>query len=456
MKIALHKIKDLVFVALIGYLGILAATQTVYGGRFMNLRWVTLSILLFVTGLYWLTTRSRKQSALLLDKSTGILLLYLLSTFLSVVFAENPLFSGFRWASHSMMLIVFLVFLRQNLTFSQVQKILVVLKLIITFLLFLSLLNPAPQTIYDNLEVFRGVMGSANSMGQIAAIGVVIFIHGLLIGRIKLTRYLEGVLACLAMGIVWWSGSRSATITFMTGLGLITYFYRQKIRGKVFWFVLLICLLMVTFPGLFYEAKRFAYKGSDVSMRLSEQIAKSRTKVWSASWEGFEDRPICGWGFGADRSITKDWTVRLTALGTVERDAVNDFLFMLEGCGVVGFGAYLLLIYIVWRQKPTLRQVSILRLKNYSRSNLKGHYFAVNHAHAIFFTLAVSLLVLVQFDNTALSAGNFISVMLWLSVSAAGAMRKEVLFNEFPMYHYLSTGAQRIQKEASVGSWSRY
>ncbi len=241
MKIALHKIRDLVLVALIGYLGILAATQTAYGGRFMNLRWVALSILLVVSGWYWLTIRSRKQSGLILDKTTGILLLYLLSTFLTVVFAENPFFSGFRWTSHAMMLIVFLVFLRQNLSFVQVQKILVVLKMTIGVSLFLSLLDPAPQTIFDNFRVFRGAMGSANTMGQIAAIGVVIFIHGFLIGRNKWIRYLEAALTCIAMGIVWWSGSRSAMIAFITGLGMMTYFYRLKIRGKVFCAVFLIC-----------------------------------------------------------------------------------------------------------------------------------------------------------------------------------------------------------------------
>jgi len=452
MKIALHKNKDLVFVALIGYLGTLAATQTEYGWSLMNLRWVTLSILLFVTGWYWLTVRPQRQSGLSLDKSTGILLLYLLSTLLTVVFAENPFFSGLRWTSHAIMLIVLLVFLRQNLTFSQVQKILIVLKIIIALLLFLSLLNPAPQTIYDNLQVFRGTMSNANTMGQIAAIGVVIYSHSFLIGRNKWIRYLEGGLACVAMGIVWWSGSRSAMIAFLTGLGLISYFYRQKIRGKVFWAILMLCLLMVASTMVSNEAKRFIFKGADDSMRLSEQVTKSRTKVWSSAWEGFEKRPIFGWGFGADSGMTKNWEVKFAAVGTVERDAVNDFLFMLEGCGVVGFGAYLLLIYIAWKQKPTPRQVSILRLKNYSRLNLKGNYLAMNHTHAIMFTLGVSLLVLVQFDNTALSAGNFISVILWLSVGAAGALRKEVLLNEFAMYHYLSTGAQRIQKEAFVAS----
>jgi O-antigen ligase len=444
---------SLVKISFLFYLGTLAITQTVYGGRLMNLRWVTLSILLVVAGWYWLIMRPQRQSGLLLDKSTRILLLYFLSTFFTVIFAENPLFSGSRWASHAMMLIIFLVFLRQNLTMGQIQKILVILKIIIGLLLVFSILNPAPQTIYDDFKVFRGAMANANTMGQIAAIGVVIYFHSFLIARNKRIRYLEAVLACGAIGIVWWTGSRSAMISLMTGIALIFYFYRQRVHRKVFWGIFLFCLVIITFPTLPGEVKRFVSKTGDVPTIFSRGvITKSRSDVWSAAWKGFGDRPVLGWGFGADSSIPKDWTLRLTALGIVERDAVNDFLFMLEGCGVVGFGAYLLLVYIVWRQKPTRRQVSILRLTNYSRLNLKGNYFTMNHAYAIMFTLAVSLLVLVQFDNTALSAGNFISVILWLSVGAAGALRKEFLLNDLAMYHYLSTGAQRIQKEASVAS----
>ena len=452
MKIALHEIRNIVFISLLGYLGTLAVTQTAYGERFMNLRWVALSVLLVASGWYWLNIRQKRQSGISLDKSSAVLLVYLLSTFLTVVFAENPLFSGFRWASHAMMLIVFSIFLRQIMTFIQIEKILLLLKVIIGGLLLLSLLKPAPQTIYNSLQVSSGAFGNANNLGQVAAIGVLIYLHSYLIGKNKRVRYLEAVLACVSMGMVWWSGSRSATIMLVTGIGLITFFYRQKVKGKFWGIIFLIILLVFVFPALPHKVKRFISKSGDPSTRFVTQITKSREEVWSSAWEGFKSRPLSGWGFGADSSITKNWAIKLTSLGTVERDAVNDMLFMLEGCGVIGFGAYLLLVYISWKQKLTSRQISILRQKNYGRLNLKEKYLFLNHTHAIMFTLAMSLLVLFQFDNTALSAGNFISVMLWLSVGAAGALRKEVLSSEIAMHHYLITEAQRIQKEPSISS----
>ena len=126
---------------------------------------------------------------------------------------------------------MFLIFFRQNITLNQVQKILVLLKIIIGVLVFLSLAKPASQTIYDNFQVFRGAMGNANTMGQVAAIGVLIYFHGYLTEKGKRLRYLEAILACVVMAVVWRSSSRSAMITVITGIGLITFFYRQKVRS---------------------------------------------------------------------------------------------------------------------------------------------------------------------------------------------------------------------------------
>jgi O-antigen ligase len=429
---------SIVFVSLIGYLSTLAATQTAYGWGFMDLRWIALVLLGVVSSLHWLIIRSRKGLGLFLDKSSTILLVYFLLTFLTIIEAENPFFSGLRWASHALMLLIFLVFLRQCLNFNQMQKIKFVLKIIIAVLLFLSILNPAKQTIYDKLNVFRGAMGNANTMGQIAAIGVIIYFHSFLIRRDNRLRCLDAILACIAGVVIWLSGSRSAMIMLITGIGLIIFFYRQWMRGRVFWSIFLICLLVVIFPTLLREVKQFIFKSDDISsITLSKQITKTRSPVWSSAWEGFKSRPVFGWGFGADKTISKDWAIKFTALGAVELDAVNDFFFMIEGCGVLGFGAYLLLIFIAWKQKPTPKQVLILRLLNYNQFNLKNHYLSLSHTHVIMFIIAISLLVLVQFDNTALSAGNFISVILWLSVSVSGAIRKDVLSSEIAMYHYL-------------------
>jgi O-antigen ligase len=256
-----------------------------------------------------------------------------------------------------MMLVIFLIFLRQNITVLQPQRILLILKIIIGILLFISLVRPAVQTIYDNLEVFRGAMGNANTMGQIGAIGTLLYFHSYLNERNRWILFQAG-LTCGAAVIVWKSGSR-VRWSLLSGIGLLTLFYQAKMR-KICW-----TYSMNLYHGVIF--RNYLVRQSDLSLEpgystvLSEQMTKSRKDVWRAAWDGFKQRPIFGWGFGADSGITKNWNFGLTALGMVERDPVNDFLFMLEGCGIIGFLAYFLLSYIGLKQMPTALETLTLK-----------------------------------------------------------------------------------------------
>ena len=162
--------KGFVFISLVGYLGTLAATQTVYGTHFMSARWFILGILVIACGFYWL---SAKRSVLDAsdDKSNLLVLIYLALTFLTIVAAENPLFSGMKWISHALMLLVFVVFLRQSLKANQVNQMVLFLKGVTVTLLFASWMKPQSMISSLDLELYRGAFGSSNAMGQVAAIG---------------------------------------------------------------------------------------------------------------------------------------------------------------------------------------------------------------------------------------------------------------------------------------------
>ena len=189
---------DFVLISLYGYLGALAVTQTVYGSHFMNARWFTLGILVIACGFYWFSTKPSAHDPSD-DKSNLLIPIYFAMTFLSIVGAENPLFSGMKWISHALMLLVFLVFLRQSLKANQVNPIVLFLKVTIVTLLFASWMKPESMVSSLDLELYRGAFGSSNAMGQVAAIGALLFIHGALTGKIQWLRYLEASLAVLAL-----------------------------------------------------------------------------------------------------------------------------------------------------------------------------------------------------------------------------------------------------------------
>jgi O-antigen ligase len=414
-------VSRLVTLSLYGYLAALAVTQTVYGSHFMNTRWFTLGILVIACGFYWFTAKPSLLDPSG-DKCTLLTLVYFAMTFLSIAAAENPLFSGMKWISHVLMLVVFLIFLRQSLKVNQVDSVLWFLKGTIVTLLLASWMKPASLVSSLDVQLYRGAFGSPNSMGQVAAIGALLLIHGALTGKIQWLRYLEASVAGMALWLTWSSGARSAMIAFLTGIVLMNYFYRARLSKKTIGITLLMAFLMVTMPDLPKTARLVVLRGERTSESFSEQIFKSRKDVWSAAWEGFQNRPFLGWGFGADDTISKEWNVQFRAIGTVSRDSVNDTMIMLESAGIAGLIAYLLLILVALKQIPTLNQRWMLQEASSIPLRID---LSLYHTHAITYLLAVSLIVMVQFDNTALSAGNFISVVLWLCVALSGAIKRE-------------------------------
>jgi O-antigen ligase len=411
------------------YMTTLAVALTIYGANLMNLRWFALFSAVITGGLYWISSRQYKLYRWKINDNT-VLLAYLIVTFLSVIAAENPLFSGLKWVSHALMIVTLLVLLKNSLTVGQAAGILLFLKVVISALLLVSWLNPLSPTVVKTSQLYQGAFGSSNALGQVAAVGAVSYLHGFLTDRAKWLRNGQIGMLGLAVWLMWATGSRSALVAFLTGLALMYYFYPKLIRGRMLWITLLVASLMIAFPWLPGKIQQVVFRSDKPMHNVSDQLLITRKSVWEASWAGFQKRPLLGWGFGADAGISKKWEVEFTALGTVTRDAVNDTLLVLESSGVVGLGAYVLLVIFAVRQIPTRRERHLLGRIHSRRSSLRGVDLATYHLHAIAFVVAASLLLMVQFDNTALSAGNFVSVTLWLCVALAGVVRTKTMADE--------------------------
>jgi O-antigen ligase len=410
--------------SLLGYLLSLALTQTTYGGPFMAIRWLTLGALgasciadWILFGTRW-GFRSRGHNGL-------VMMTYLLMTFGTVIYAENWLFSGIRWASHALMLVVFVLIMPQLLSSRQTKILLAVLKCLMAALVVVSWVFPAPPTVESDDSLYQGVMGNANTMGHIAFIAALLFIQDFILSDTTRKRCISGIIAGVSMITVWQSGARSSMIALTIGILMLFYYYRKEMRTMVMVGILLGSMAMVSFPKLAQSLFRFAQKSDQTVISSTLDPMKSRIPVWSAAYEGFKKRPLLGWGFGADSNISKQWEIRMTSIGTVERDPVNDFLFMMEGGGIIGLAAYILLVFIVLKPRPSKFQYALLQGFIVDPAGSHGD-MALHHAHVIFYILPVCLIVLNQFDNSALSAGNLISVVLWISTGCAAALHHEI------------------------------
>jgi hypothetical protein len=174
-------------------------------------------------------------------------------------------------------------------------------------------------------------------------------------------------------------------------------------------------------------------------------------------------RPFFGWGFGANANVPKEWAVGPTGT-TLSRDITNDFLFILEGCGLIGFLGYLLLILAILKQSPTPQEFLLLRerfrrasrfrpvistsenailksqttlARGFNGRKSNGNQMIPNdlilsrvYVHAQMYILSVSLFVLFLFDGSAFSAGSLISAIFWISAGAANLGRREAVANE--------------------------
>ena len=412
------------------YMISLAIALTWYGTNLMNFRWFALFTVLITSALYWAVSRQGKLYRWEKNDNT-IVLAYLILTFLSVIAAENPLFSGLRWVSHGLMIVTLLILFKNSLTLDQAASILLFLKVVISVLLLVSWLEPLStvKLAYD-LVGYAGVFGSSNALGQVAAVGTILYLHGFLTDKTKWMRMGQVWMSGLALWIMWLTGSRSAFVAFLAGLAMMYYFYPRLMRGKIVWIGVLVAFLMIAFPWVPGKIQQVILRSSMPVQNVSEQLLITRKSVWDAGWTGFQKRPLLGWGFGATSSIPREWKAELKALGTITRDAVNDTLFVLEGSGVIGLCAYILLVVFALRQIPTRRERHLLGRIHSPPSHLRGSNLASYHLHAVAFIVAASLLLMVQFDNTALSAGNFVSVTVWLCVALAGTVRKKAIADE--------------------------
>jgi len=403
-------------------------------------------------------------------KTPSLVWAYLLATLGSVAVAQNHAYSGLRWLTHAMLILTFMIFLRGTFHSRTANQVLWILKGITLLLLLVSFFMPAPRTVYDN-PYFRGAMGDSNSLGHVAMICALIFLHGAIVSQRIQWRLLHLGVALGATGILFFTWARSSMVGFLVGLVLLNFYYglTRSFLAKSGAF-LLICFLLAS-PLIQSEILEFVAKdregkeqerSSQVLAVIKgdifkkgpsfETVVETRTHLWSEAWEGFTQKPLLGWGFGANKDIEQEWSILPTSAGLV-RDVTNDLLLTLEGSGLIGCLAYMALMICIFTQSLTRKQITRIR-KNPNetlpmgekprivtdrkekgaergRKNLEFIQETTRyHQQAIFYILSISLFALFQTDGSAFSAGSLISAIFWVCAGAAGALQAEAVVAE--------------------------
>jgi O-antigen ligase len=459
-----------ILLSLLFYLGTLTVTQTAHGGRFMTLRWISLAGLTGIALLYWLMGRIPRRDPLENRGTPSMVWVYLLATLTTLAVAQNHAYSGLRWLTHAMLIVIFMFFLRGTLHSRGANQVIWVLKGVTLLLLVISFYFPAPRTLYDN-PYFRGAMGDSNSLGHVAMLCALLFFHGAITLRKIQWRLIHLGVGLGATGILFFTWARSSMVAFLVAVALLNYFYgltRSFLAKSLA--LLMVCFLlaspMIQSGILEFLAKDREGNEKERSSQILavikgdifkkgpsfETVVETRTGLWSEAWAGFKQKPLLGWGFGANKDIAQEWSIHPSSAGLV-RDVTNDLLLTLEGSGLIGGLAYLALMISIFKQSLTRRQVNRIRRNRderlpirekhgpwadrkekeagRERKNLESIQEAKrDHQHAIFYILSISLFALFQTDGSAFSAGSLISAIFWVCAGAAGALRAEAVAAE--------------------------
>jgi O-antigen ligase len=395
------------------YVAILIAITQPVGGPLMTIRWVALALFCLLGTLDLINDRGRIDRSV---RSTGeALAAYLLLTLLTVVTAENWKFSGARWLTHAMALLGFLVYFRRCLTPERVSTLVLILKIVIGGVLIYSVVHPAPvRSNWDDPNRLRGTFGDANSFGQIAAFGAILYLHGGLHARAKNWHRLQMAAAAVSIGLVFRSGARSAVLQCLAAAAVMAFFDRRKLVIAVCFIIAVGGIIPLAFPGAIAGARSFIFKYQDETPGQSASLS-SRLPSWELSWDAFKERPVAGWGFATDADIAKDAEVGASGLGIANRDGVSDLFRFLEGSGLVGLVAFALLIYLAIHDVP-------LAPRLIERLGVAFPFATSYDLHILFFAECVGFVVLVQVDNTLISAGNLIPTLAWMCAGTSGAL----------------------------------
>jgi len=395
------------------YLVPLLLTQSAMGQGLSNLRWIGLGVASAVGLFVWLAARRRPITG---DTATIALGIYLACTGISVVFAEDWLFSFFRWGSHALMLLLFHLFLREVVSVSQVTGLTWAVKIGLGVSLPILLLKSGLAPTADAPSQVRYI--NPNALGHLAAVSGLLFLHGAAVSRSYALRNGQTLMAILSFLVIWQSGARSSFAAVAVGLFLLVKYYRSFFSGWVIVGLAVLMLSGIIAPSLSQGIEGFILKDKSAELEFTAgNVVRSRTEIWQDSWNGFKARPMFGWGFGGHAGIEGNWRLSGTALGYTYRDWVNDTLFLLESAGLVGLIGFVVLVVSLLRYRPPL-------IGGIESNDLVKQIYDYNVLYSV---MVVSLLALFQLDDTAMAAGNFPSAMLWLSAGLAAAMHSELV-----------------------------
>jgi|YelNatPaOPRAMG01_1025707.scaffolds.fasta_scaffold03299_2 O-antigen ligase len=270
----------------------------------------------------------------------------IIPTFLLVVFFISGIFSPFRdFSLRNFLVVLFLyiiyLFLRkERFTQGLVSTIIDYLILGGVLLAFGGFVGYLYRGSYADTP-FVG----KNGLGTLLAT-IIPFSQVEIIRKKELFYYLS--LIILASGLLL-SMSEGAWIGLCVAEGVILAFGDKKIRRSILILITIVAISLGIFSlhSILTGNNLLSFLSSRVSMDSSSKI--ERIYIWEASWKIFKDHPIVGVGIGVFPLIYP--TYKLPQAREINMSFAHNLLLnLLAETGILGFFAFLLFLFDIYRK----------------------------------------------------------------------------------------------------------
>lgn len=234
-----------------------------------------------------------------------------------------------------------------------------------------------------------GTLGNAEYLSTYALFNVFLALYLLVREKFDTTRgnilmAIYSLIIILQAFVLYHSGTRGAMLGLIAGLGLTTLLVAifEKNNRKIRTIAIGALAAIMLVVGGFIAMRDAAFiQASPVLSRLAaisptEGTGKARLMVWGMAYEGFQERPILGWGMDNFGSVfSKYYDPNMWGQEQWFDRAHNVFFDWLVAAGVLGLLGYLslfvLAVYYIWRRSDEL---SVLE-KSVMTGLIGGYFF---------------------------------------------------------------------------------
>ncbi len=190
-----------------------------------------------------------------------------------------------------------------------------------------------------------------------------LIIWGLLLSRLLIRKSAIIIMSlALVSVLIMWSSLRSAYVSIILILFLLSFYWKQNYKNKITNIILiLICIFLGSFfittktniyiPGLTEIHKFLDLSGAPFEHKT---LVNTRESYYEQAWSAFKNRPILGFGSYNFNFVSLRYSENLDYLTSTSH---NIFLDILVENGIIGFLSFIcLVILIVYSARHTLHK----------------------------------------------------------------------------------------------------